>query len=723
MAWGFGWRCAAGLLLAASMGLSGCGGGGDDGSGAPGQGTSPVATVQGQVLDSQDGQPVAGATVSVQSASAQTDAQGRFTLPLNTGDLAVKAEKSGYSAGVAAAAGLSGDHAELRVWVQRLGSTQTVDTASAAVLTVPGSAARVSLPANGLADAQTGAAFTGNAEARVTPIDPAARPESMPGSYQARSADGSSTAIESFGALHVELRDPASGRALNLAQGQTATIRIPLASRNLNPPATLPLYHLDESTGVWIEEGTATLAGSGADAYYEGTVSHFSYWNADQPADTVYIDGCVRNADGSTPAWANVITTGVDYSGSGWAASNAQGNFHVAVRRGGRAVLIARVGATGSDPLAVGPLQADTQLSECLVLRDTSGLVPSIVRQPLSNSALVGSAFFVDVLASPDTGLQYQWRRNGVDIAGANAPLLRWFAQPGDNGAVFTVVVGNAQGSVTSQPATLTVTGGGSGGGSSGQEEQLLRLVYVGLSGWELALAPSNVVDDTVAQLVAPSAVCSTGSLSQALYDGTAISGGEALTANVQHTLDVSFAQCDVDGDTLNGRGVAQFSYSQSNGSLHLQGTSTVTNLSSSGAKLTGNGSYAFDLVSNPAQNTSQGTMTPSAGATLLSQVSGLTARIEGGSMGWNFQGTGNGSSATLSANNLAFTVDGTAFVSSGQITTTFGTSTSGSGELRLTSGGTPVGRVFYQNGVLKIEVNGQVKPFSAGQLPAPARR
>ena len=61
--------------------------------------------------------------------------------------------------------------------------------------------------------------------------------------------------------------------------------------------------------------------------------------------------------------------------------------------------------------------------------------------------------------------------------------------------------------------------------------------------------------------------------------------------------------------------------------------------------------------------------------------------------------------------------------MSSGQIATTFGTSASGSGALRLTSGGTPVGRVFYQNGVLKIEVNGQVKPFSAGQLPASVRR
>jgi hypothetical protein len=121
----------------------------------------------------------------------------------------------------------------------------------------------------------------------------------------------------------------------------------------------------------------------------------------------------------------------------------------------------------------------------------------------------------------------------------------------------------------------------------------------------------------------------------------------------------------------------------------------------------------------------SQGSVTPTAGATLLSQASGLTARIDGGSMGWNYQETANTSTMTLKANNLAFTVDGVAYVSSGQLSTTFtnGGLPGGSGELRLTSGGTLVGRVFYDNGQLKFEVNGQVKPFAASRLAPRLRR
>ena len=60
--------------------------------------------------------------------------------------------------------------------------------------------------------------------------------------------------------------------------------------------------------------------------------------------------------------------------------------------------------------------------------------------------------------------LTYQWQRNGVAITGANDPSYTIAsAQAGDNGAVFSVVVSNAGGSVASNPATLTVTPAGVG--------------------------------------------------------------------------------------------------------------------------------------------------------------------------------------------------------------------------------------------------------------------
>jgi hypothetical protein len=54
--------------------------------------------------------------------------------------------------------------------------------------------------------------------------------------------------------------------------------------------------------------------------------------------------------------------------------------------------------------------------------------------------------------------LTYQWKKNSVDIAGANGATLSLMGvQDGDAGS-YTVVVTNAVNSVTSDPATLVVT-------------------------------------------------------------------------------------------------------------------------------------------------------------------------------------------------------------------------------------------------------------------------
>ena len=54
--------------------------------------------------------------------------------------------------------------------------------------------------------------------------------------------------------------------------------------------------------------------------------------------------------------------------------------------------------------------------------------------------------------------MSYQWQKNGSNISGATA--ASYTTPPvttADNGAQFTVTVSNQAGSVTSNPATLTV--------------------------------------------------------------------------------------------------------------------------------------------------------------------------------------------------------------------------------------------------------------------------
>jgi hypothetical protein len=54
--------------------------------------------------------------------------------------------------------------------------------------------------------------------------------------------------------------------------------------------------------------------------------------------------------------------------------------------------------------------------------------------------------------------LEYQWRKNGAEIPGAtNSSYTTPATVAADNGSLFSVVVSNGAGSVTSNNATLTV--------------------------------------------------------------------------------------------------------------------------------------------------------------------------------------------------------------------------------------------------------------------------
>jgi uncharacterized repeat protein (TIGR02543 family) len=82
---------------------------------------------------------------------------------------------------------------------------------------------------------------------------------------------------------------------------------------------------------------------------------------------------------------------------------------------------------------------------------------PQITTHPQSRETLAGSDVTFQVTATGTTPLTYQWRLNGNNINGATAAsYTRPNVQPADAGA-YSVVVGNAFGTATSTPATLSV--------------------------------------------------------------------------------------------------------------------------------------------------------------------------------------------------------------------------------------------------------------------------
>jgi hypothetical protein len=81
---------------------------------------------------------------------------------------------------------------------------------------------------------------------------------------------------------------------------------------------------------------------------------------------------------------------------------------------------------------------------------------PTIVRHPLDVTVTEGNPAGFHVVAQ-GTGLRYQWRRNGADVAGATGPALTLAASLADDGAQIDVRVSDGSTSVSSRPALLRV--------------------------------------------------------------------------------------------------------------------------------------------------------------------------------------------------------------------------------------------------------------------------
>ena len=82
---------------------------------------------------------------------------------------------------------------------------------------------------------------------------------------------------------------------------------------------------------------------------------------------------------------------------------------------------------------------------------------PTISMQPTNNTVSPNGTVTLGVTAT-GSGLSYQWRLNGTNIAGATFATYTIPSVNSTNVGVYTVVVSNAGGSVTSQTAIVGTT-------------------------------------------------------------------------------------------------------------------------------------------------------------------------------------------------------------------------------------------------------------------------
>jgi hypothetical protein len=127
-------------------------------------------------------------------------------------------------------------------------------------------------------------------------------------------------------------------------------------------------------------------------------------------------------------------------------------------------------------------------------VQDNTAQPPTVTAHPANLTAMLGGVGRFTISATGATS--YQWRRAGVNIptGGISAVYLLDPVTAGDHGVAFDCLVTNANGSVTSNPATLTVTNPpvGSGYYSSAVQAEPSLLAYFPVDG-SMSPAVTNV--------------------------------------------------------------------------------------------------------------------------------------------------------------------------------------------------------------------------------------
>jgi len=257
----------------------------------------------GNVIDTNTN-PIEGVTVTIGDQTATTDNNGVFLINnanVNERFGYVKAEKAGFIHGSRSVVPSNGTN-KITIMLLEANVVGTVNSGASETVTM-GNGSSVSFDGNFIKE--DGTEYSGSVDVIIHHLDPTDEdmPMQMPGMLYAENEDGAERMLQTLGMLAVELRGSA-GEDLNLAEGSTSELKIPVDASLMGiAPTTIPLWYFDEDKGYWKEEGQATLQGN----MYVGTVTHFSFWNCDIPAEAITL--CVTTTDPENNILNNLYVT------------------------------------------------------------------------------------------------------------------------------------------------------------------------------------------------------------------------------------------------------------------------------------------------------------------------------------------------------------------------------------------------------------------------------
>ena len=91
------------------------------------------------------------------------------------------------------------------------------------------------------------------------------------------------------------------------------------ASLQASAPASIPLWYFNDTTGKWIQQGSADRQGNS----YVGQVPHFSWWNCDAPSGAVNFKVHIKDQSGNPLAFTYMQFVSANFgTRGGWTDAN-----------------------------------------------------------------------------------------------------------------------------------------------------------------------------------------------------------------------------------------------------------------------------------------------------------------------------------------------------------------------------------------------------------------
>ncbi len=231
---------------------------------------------------------------NVQATQAKTNAEGEFDLDLPAdSNLTLIFVADGYAKQVQRIkSAVANRQINVDITLLKRGSPKNVAKLGGVITGEQG--AKVTIPANAFVDQQGNElGATDGVEVTITPIDisKSIGVALFPGDFSGV-VEGQSTAspIISFGTVEYNFTRISDGTSVQLRDGEKAQIEIPIyATKYTNGSLitlgdSIPLWSLDENTGIWNQEGSGMVVVSTESPTgfaLKGEVGHFTWWNCD----------------------------------------------------------------------------------------------------------------------------------------------------------------------------------------------------------------------------------------------------------------------------------------------------------------------------------------------------------------------------------------------------------------------------------------------------------